>query len=310
MNDRTLPDAEPRRGDRVRVLLLGATGMLGRPGARRLAADPSFEVSALVRNMARAHELLSDGVKVVNGDLRDPDSLRVAMQGIDTVYLSLNTPFDERATYDPDRDGTLEAIKAAKESGVRRLIRLSALEVEFADESDWWALKRKADTDRAVMDSGLAWTIMRPAWFMESLPLFAVVAKHVFMAPMTPPVPLWWISGEDYASQVARAILEPRSEGKALINQGRDAATFMDAARRFARALPWRALTAPLPRFALRMAAIGSPQARYLDDLLALTLGHAGTFRAQETIDLLGECPMTIEGYAKSLERTGDWPSK
>lgn len=310
MNDRTLPDAEPRRGDRVRVLLLGATGMLGRPVARRLVADPSFEVSALVRNMAHAQELLADGVRIVNGDLRDPDSLRAAMHAIDTVYLSLNTPFDERDTFDPDRDGTLAAIEAAKDSGVRRLIRLSALEVAFADECDWWALKRKAETDRAVMESGLAWTIMRPAWFMESLPLFAVVGRRVLMAPMTPPVALWWISGEDYASQVARAILEPRSEGKILINQGRDSATFTDAARRFARALPWRELVAPLPRLGLRMAAMGSPQAKYLDDLLTCTLRHASEFRAQETIDLLGNCPMTIEQYAQSIERTGDWPSK
>ena len=83
-----------------------------------------------------------------------------------------------------------------------------------------------------------------------------------------------------------------------------------DACRRFAAAVPHHSLLAPLPRAALRVAALASPQANYLRDLLACTTAHAGTYEAGETARLLGPCNTTIEQYAQSIDATGDWPSK
>ena len=55
----------------MRFLITGATGKVGNAVARRLA-DRGDEVVALVRNPAKARELLPPGVELARGDVTDP----------------------------------------------------------------------------------------------------------------------------------------------------------------------------------------------------------------------------------------------
>ena len=66
----------------MRALVTGATGKIGNAVARQLA-ERGDEVVALVRNPAKARELLPSGVELAQGDVSDPASLRAAAVGID-----------------------------------------------------------------------------------------------------------------------------------------------------------------------------------------------------------------------------------
>jgi 2-alkyl-3-oxoalkanoate reductase len=73
----------------MRVLVIGSTGVLGRPAVARLLAD-GHDVTGLARDESRAAVIAGQGVTPVVGDLFDPDSLAKALLGQEAV-LNLAT---------------------------------------------------------------------------------------------------------------------------------------------------------------------------------------------------------------------------
>jgi len=67
------------------ILIIGASGRLGGIVARRLLADGQ-PVRALSRTPAKLAALSSAGAEVLAGDLRDPDSLRRACEGVEAIF--------------------------------------------------------------------------------------------------------------------------------------------------------------------------------------------------------------------------------
>lgn len=76
------------------VLVTGATGKQGGAAARHLLAA-SFGVRALTRNPEehKARARADRGAEVVRGDLNDPDSLGLALEGVYGVF-SVQNPFE------------------------------------------------------------------------------------------------------------------------------------------------------------------------------------------------------------------------
>jgi len=68
----------------MKILVTGATGKVGSRLAKRLA-QRGDHVFALVRDRARAAQLLDDRMELVEGDLLKPDSLAAAVRGVDAV---------------------------------------------------------------------------------------------------------------------------------------------------------------------------------------------------------------------------------
>ena len=64
------------------ILVIGGTGMLGKPVAQQLKAD-GFNVRLLVRNPEKARKLLGDGYEFIQGDVDNVTSLGAALTGVD-----------------------------------------------------------------------------------------------------------------------------------------------------------------------------------------------------------------------------------
>jgi uncharacterized protein YbjT (DUF2867 family) len=280
--------------------------MIGRPVARCLARD-GFQLRALVRDPARASRMLPGAIELCAGDLRDAASVDAAMRGVDAVYINLATPRSEREPYDPERDGTPVVLAAARRAGVRRVLKISAMGVPET-RGQWWAIDRKARVDEALMAGGIAYTIFRPTWFMESLPLF--IAGPFMLDVNVPRDPLWWVSGADYAGQVAAALRDDRTMNRVFTVQGPEPATFHDAVRRFLRAFPKRLWRMPVPMTSMRLAARLMTDPRYLVDLFDMTFPSNTRFTADGAWAELGRPTMTIEAYVRSIAETGDLPRK
>jgi predicted dehydrogenase/nucleoside-diphosphate-sugar epimerase len=107
-----------------KVLVTGANGFLGRHLVARLV-EKSVPVRALVR---RAPERAVPGVGYVVGDLGDPEAVRAAMSGIETVYHVGATMRGGKADFERGTVwGTRNVVEAALAVGVRRLVHVSSL---------------------------------------------------------------------------------------------------------------------------------------------------------------------------------------
>jgi uncharacterized protein YbjT (DUF2867 family) len=214
-------------GGLVAVLLLcGGTGDLGGRVARGFA-ERQVATRALVRPGTDSAGLGDLGIEVVLGDLTDPDSLRRAVDGVDTVVTTataigrLLAGATDVSIDAVDRVGTLSLVLAADRAGVARFVYVSmaGLTPEVARLAPLAAAKLQVEDRlrRCLMRS----VVVRPDKFQE-----------VWLSPQTGidpsrgkavvygrgEVPEAYVSIDDVAELVVRLAIEP--EPPALVEFG------------------------------------------------------------------------------------------
>lgn len=149
----------------MNVLIVGATGTLGRQIARR-ALDEGHQVRCLVRGFQRAAFLKEWGAELVLGNLCLPDTLEPALKDIDAVIdAATSRPTD--AIWEVDWEGKVALIQAAHAAGVKRFIFFSILDAEQFPHVPLMNVKHC--TEEFLKASGLNYTILRPSGFLQGL---------------------------------------------------------------------------------------------------------------------------------------------
>ena len=139
-----------------KICILGGGGFVGRRIAARLV-DPRYTVVIPTRNYHRHRDLtVMPTVRLVDGDVHDPAFLRRLFQGMDAV-INLVGILNEsgRAGRGFERVHTelpRKVIEACHQSGVRRLLHMSALNA--APDAPSYYLRSKAAGEDAVMRAG------------------------------------------------------------------------------------------------------------------------------------------------------------
>ncbi len=114
----------------MRAFITGATGFVGSHVARALAAQGA-ELRLLVRSTSRTDNIADLRAEVAKGDLREPESLKKAMAGCDFVFhVAADYRLwvrDPEQMYRANVEGTRAIIRAAQESGVRRVVYTSSV---------------------------------------------------------------------------------------------------------------------------------------------------------------------------------------
>lgn len=140
------------------IAITGATGQLGQLAVAALKSRaPSDTLIALVRDPAKAAAF---GIEARAFDYKATDALPAALKGVDVLVLISSNDFDDRAGQH------INVINAAKTAGVKRIVYTSIL------KGDASTMKLAADhivTEKALKDSGLAYTILRNGWYTENL---------------------------------------------------------------------------------------------------------------------------------------------
>lgn len=140
-----------------RILVTGATGTIGQELVRLLRSQGA-NVIAGSRSGAPVEGAPGRAV-----DFDDPASLHTAFDGIDTVFLLFPLVPNKLAL-------ARHAVEAAREAGVRHLVRSSGA---GADPQGTVAISRlQGEIDSLVMASGIPATIVRPSSFMQNFITF------------------------------------------------------------------------------------------------------------------------------------------
>ncbi|MFC6161850.1 NAD(P)H-binding protein [Kribbella jiaozuonensis] len=126
------------------ILVTGATGTIGSELLRQLVASGIPALGMTRREVPG----------FVRADFEDPDSLRKAIEGVDTVFL-LSAPGPLVPAHD------LAMVAAAVDGGVSKIVKLSAIGTMPGSWHD--------AGERAIRESGLAWTILRPTGFASNV---------------------------------------------------------------------------------------------------------------------------------------------
>lgn len=145
------------------IAVVGVTGTIGSRVAARLVAA-GHDVVGLSRSMEGGPE----GVRRVAVDLTDRSSAHGALEGAGGVYLT--PPLAGEDPVGKERAVCMNVIEAARTSGVGQVVIHTAV---HADRGTTGAriLDNKQPIEAALAESGLGYTILRPAWFLQNLHL-------------------------------------------------------------------------------------------------------------------------------------------
>jgi uncharacterized protein YbjT (DUF2867 family) len=138
------------------ILITGATGNVGRQVVQQLV-NRGADVRVLVRDPSKAN--FPAGVNVVQGDLLDVDALRLAFQGVSTLFL-LNAVVPDEFTQ------ALVSLNLAREAGINRVVYLSVIHSDRYLNVPHFA--GKFGVERMLEQMGFGATILRPAYFMDN----------------------------------------------------------------------------------------------------------------------------------------------
>ena len=144
-----------------KLFVTGATGQLGRLVINALLEMvPASSIVAGVRDHAKeaAVALRGRGVEVRVADYSQPETLASALAGVDRLLLISGSEIGKRAVQHRN------VIAAAKRAGVGLIIYTSIL---HANTSPLLLAKEHCDTETALAEAGVPYTLLRHGWYTE-----------------------------------------------------------------------------------------------------------------------------------------------
>ena len=213
MSSEPASDASP-------VLVTGALGNIGRAVVAELVGNDRT-VRAADLHPARVTEAFGDAVQPVRFDFTDPATWRDALDGVELLFLMRPPQLGNV------RRDMVPALEAARAAGVRHMVLLS---LQGAEHN---RVVPHAKLEAWLRDSGLAWTFVRPSFFMENL---STTHASDIRDRDSIEVPAGggataFVAADDVAAVAAAALLDPAAHaGKAWTPTGPEALTYGEVA--------------------------------------------------------------------------------
>lgn len=203
------------------ILVMGGTGLLGQPAARRLKEE-GFQVRIMTRDPQKARVVFDNSFEVFAGDPTDAGCLEEALRGCYGVHISLPTEVEQPVAE--------TVARLAPRLDLERISYISGATV--AEENRWFPMvNRKFLAEKAIREAGIPYTIFCPTWIMESLPLFVMQGRASVLGKQ--PYPYHWVATEDIARMVSTSYgLEAATNTRILV-LGPEAIRMQEALRRY-----------------------------------------------------------------------------
>ena len=192
------------------VAIAGGHGQIALRLSRLLSAEGE-SVIGLIRDPAQSDDLRAAGAGPVVCDLEGDDDVGAALGEAEAVVFAAGAGpgSGEERKRTMDLGGAVKLIEAARERGIERYVMVSAMGAADppAEGGEVFGeyLRAKAEADRALRESGLEFTIVRPGMLTDE-PGTGLVSLGERLPPGS-------ISRDDVAAVLAAVLRRPETIG-------------------------------------------------------------------------------------------------
>lgn len=169
-------------------VVTGAFGFSGKYIAKRLL-EAGYEVRTLTNSFNRENPF-EGKVKAYPFNFDNPEKLIESLKGASVLYnnywVRFNYTNNTTFTYANAVENSIKVFKAAKKAGIKRIVHISI--TNPSSDSPFEYFSGKAMLEKALIESGLSYAILRPAvlfgkedilinniaWFLRKFPVFGV----------------------------------------------------------------------------------------------------------------------------------------
>jgi uncharacterized protein YbjT (DUF2867 family) len=210
------------------ILVTGATGTNGYEILKQLSTTDA-QVRAFVRNPKKALMLKELGVEVVIGDFNEPETLNAALKDVEKALL-LSTPDLQQVKLQSN------FIKAAKHSGIRHVVKFSALGANLNAPAA--ILKWHGQTEKQLEETGIPFTHLRPNVFMQNMLRVAqTIATQRIFYDRVGDAKFSLVDVRDIAAVAVKVLTEEGHEGKVYSITGSKVLSFGEVAEKLSIAI-------------------------------------------------------------------------
>ncbi|MFJ4783611.1 NAD(P)H-binding protein [Streptomyces sp. NPDC088794] len=276
------------------ILVTGATGKSGRRVVSQLRAK-GIPVRAAARNGEHTFDWIDTG------------TWDTALEGVRSVYIvqldgtKLVRPFIERAA----------------RHGVRRIVLASGRGIDDPDyaKDSSGVLEGISDSEAAVRESGLEWTISRPGWFAQNFSE-GFFADAVLAGELRLPAgdgAASFVDADDIAAVVVAALTEDRHAGRIYELSGPRAVTLAEAVATISEATGREVRYVPLSvdAYVAELTRQGVPPAdaeAFADIIEPLREGR-DAYLSDGVQRALDRPPRTFAEFVRTTADAGGWPT-
>lgn len=280
------------------ILVTGATGNNGTEIIKGLVRRGEA-VRAMVRKTPEQGQGLPAGVDYAVADFDDAESLRKALAGIDRAFLV--TPSSEKV-----QEQQLRFVDLARQAGVKHIVYLSQLHAR--EDSPVRFLRYHATVEKAIAQSGMAFTNLRPNLYMQGLLLFKqlIAAQGKIAAPVGQ-APVSVVDVRDIAAVAVVALTEGGHEGESYDITGPEALTHGQMAQELATVLGKPVAFDNISGAAMREALLGFHMPEWqadglVEDYEHYSRGEAATL-STAVEDITGQKPRNFYTFAQEFKQ-------
>lgn len=218
-----------------KILVAGIAGRAGWTIVPELLSE-GHEVRVITDMTDKVNEILAPSIEIVRGSIGSGEDLEKALDGVDGVCLMM-TPHEREPATEAEHGKTV--IDACRMKGIGHVVYVSVCGADKNSGVPHFEAMR--EVEEHLKKSGLSYTILRPAWYMEnflSKRYMSSIEEGVLAMPLRPDRTLDLVSASDVGRIVAEAFTVSDKLSEREIDLAGDRLTMEEIAREISRVTP------------------------------------------------------------------------